>query len=101
MCLCPQNPGSNSVLQCFFFCHKGNHANVVYKSTLYCVRVEFCYLFVITVIVFVIALTTLHLITKDTSFIISMVLFVLTCQCNKGRVQLCNIIRNFFLVFYL
>ena len=55
---------------------------------MYCVKVEFCYLFVITVIVFVIALTTLHLITEDTSFIISMVLSVLSCKCNKGRVQL-------------
>ena len=65
-------------------------------SRMYCVKVEFCYLFVITVIVFVITLTALHLITEDTSFIISMVLFVLSCQCNKGRVQFWFHLKNGF-----
>ena len=70
-------------------------------SRMYCVKVEFCYLFVITVIVFVITLTALHLITEDTSFIISMVLFVLSCQCSEARVQLISYkkTRFIFLLF--
>ena len=46
------------------------------------------------------ALTTLHLITEDTSFIISMVLFVLSCQCNKGRVQFWFHLKNGFIFLF-
>ena len=84
-------------LNCVFY--KGNHVNIVQnvlrKSWVLLSVCDNCYRVCDS------ALTTLHLITEDTSFIISMVLFVLSCQCSEARVQLISYkkTRFIFLLF--